>query len=135
MESKIIKRYRKKSVAQLRGIATVYFNRFIRLRDRNLPCISCNNDFNQAGHYYSGGHYSALKFNEDNVNGQCIRCNYHLHGNLIEYRLRLEKKIGLDRIKKLDEVAKIYKRTSFKWDKMTLIEIIETYKLKCKSSD
>lgn len=132
MESKIIQRYRKKSATQLKGIATTHFNKFIRLRDKGQNCISCDNQFNQAGHYYSGGHYSGLKFNEDNVNGQCLQCNYYKHGNLIEYRLKLEKKIGIERLNQLDELAKIYKRSSFKWDKITLIEIIEVYKEKNK---
>ena len=132
MNSKIIQRYRKKSISQLKKIAETHFNKFIRLRDKGQSCISCNNQFNQAGHYYSGGHHSALKFNENNVNGQCIRCNYHLHGNLIEYRKRLINKIGIDKVEELDKLASYYKRLGYKWDKMVLIAKIEIYKKKCK---
>lgn len=134
MESKIIKRYRKKSIPQLKKIATTHFNRYIRLRDKNNGCISCNTgQSDHAGHFYSGGHYPALKFNEDNVHGQCIQCNFYKHGNLIEYRLKLENKIGAGRLQQLDNKAKIYKRTSFKWSKMDLIHKIEAYKQKIKS--
>lgn len=132
MDSKIIKRYRQKSTNQLEKIAQEHFNKFIRLRDKDQKCISCNNSGNQAGHYFSAGHYRALRFNEDNCNLQCMPCNYYKHGNLIEYRINLVKKIGEKRVKDLEQLAAIYKRCSFKWDKMTLIEIIETYKQKVK---
>jgi hypothetical protein len=132
MDSKIIQRYRKKSQPSLLKLAQKYFNEYIRLRDKGQKCISCNNDFQHAGHFYSAGSHSALRFNEDNVNGQCISCNYYKHGNLIEYRLNLENKIGTERLSKLDDLARINKRKSHKWDKITLIEIIETYKRKIK---
>ena len=46
------------------------FNEFIRLRDVDLPCISCGR-YHQgqyhAGHYRSVGACPELRFNEDNV--------------------------------------------------------------------
>lgn len=133
MESKIIQRYRKKSQPDLLKIAQKHFNEFIRLRDRGQRCISCNYDFQHAGHYYSAGSYPGLRFNEDNVHGQCISCNYYNHGNLTEYRFKLENKIGKERLNKLDRLSKQYKRKSHRWDKITLIDIIQTYKQKAKA--
>jgi len=70
------------------------FNAFIRERDKNLPCISCD---------ALKGTYKYLRFNEDNVHGQCwFNCNKNQHGNINEYRIRLIKKIGLERVEKLD---------------------------------
>ncbi len=127
------KRYLKKTIPALKKLAEKHFNKFIRLRDQDKPCISCPASPEQAGHFYSGGHYSALKFIEDNTHGQCKRCNYFLSGNLIEYEKSLRRRIGDDRVEQLHLKAGVYKRTGYKWDRFFLIETIEKYKEKCKS--
>lgn len=95
-------------------------------------CISCNvtkstSQLN-AGHYYSGGQFPEVRFNENNVNGQCIRCNLHLHGNLIGYKKGLERKLGTTQMTRLDDIVGATKVTGFKWDRFSLIDIIEKYK-------
>lgn len=81
------------------------FNTYIRLRDKDLPCISCdtiNNVKYDAGHYWATT-YSYLRFNEDNVHKQCSNnCNKNKHGNQGEYRIRLINRIGLKRVEQLD---------------------------------
>ncbi|AOR28746.1 recombination protein NinG [Formosa sp. Hel1_33_131] len=86
-----------------------------------------------AGHFYSGGKFPQLKFNEDNVHLQGKSDNYFNGGNQLQYRKNLIKKIGLKRVEELDMLADISKRSSFKWDRFSLIEIIETYKEKFKA--
>lgn len=136
-----LKKYAKKSVPALLVTATKYFNRYIRLRDSEDgygTCISSGRPLkvphytSQAGHFYSAGHYPSLRFNEDNVHLQSLSDNYFKSGNLLEYRKNLEKKIGTERLKELDLLAEMGKRHSFKWDRFSLIDIIETYKEKCK---
>jgi hypothetical protein len=93
-----------KSVSQYRRELQKVFNEFIRLRDQNQPCISCNKPLvgkYDAGHFYSVGSYPNLRFNEDNVHGQCVECNQHKHGNLLEYAPRLTERIGFERASKL----------------------------------
>ena len=85
----------------------IIFNKYIRLRDKGLPCISSGSywrpDFD-AGHLFSVKQYSGLRFNEDNVHGQCwYNCNKNKHGNVNEYRIRLIEKIGLKRVEQLDK--------------------------------
>ena len=81
------------------------FNKFIRTRDANEPCISCNR--HHTGQYHAG-HYMAtsvrpnLRFTEDNVHKQCQPCNTHLSGNLLCYRINLIKKIGQARVDVLE---------------------------------
>lgn len=128
------KTYQNKSVPQLKKIAERHFNKYIRLRDQNKPCISCSTGgAEQCGHFYSGGNYSALKFDADNSHGQCKKCNYFLSGNLTEYEKSLRRRIGDERVEKLHIKAGAYKRTGYKWDRFFLVDVIETYKQKCKS--
>jgi len=80
------------------------FNKYIRLRDAGLPCISCGVTITgkgHASHYYSVGAYPNLRFNEDNVHMSCEKCNVHLHGNIADYSERLPDKIGSERFKQL----------------------------------
>ena len=112
-------------------IAQQVFNKYIRERDKHQPCISCNkplgNKFD-AGHFWSAGGHSAIRFNPDNVHGQCVACNQHKHGNLIAYREGLIKKIGLDGYAMLESFSNETK----KWNKDELKNIIEIYKNKIK---
>ena len=129
MTSETIQKYSKYSTPKLKLKAQTVFNAWIRKRDENLPCISCSKPtFDHAGHYYSGGHYSGLRFNEFNVNGQCIRCNNFLHGNLIGYRNGLIKKYGEDNVAELDMLSVSTRMT--KNDRFLFISICENYKLK-----
>jgi hypothetical protein len=90
-------RDRVKSVSHWRRDLQQSFNAYIRERDKHRPCISCDKPLvgkYDAGHFYSVGSYPNLRFNEDNCHGQCVECNQHKHGNLIEYSLRLPDRIG-----------------------------------------
>lgn len=128
MKGDKVQKYNKRSLPWLLTKATELFNAFIRCRDAGQKCISCGNySALQAGHFYSAGHYPALRYLEDNVHGQCEHCNYFVHGNLLEYRKNLIKKIGEERVKKLDDLAGYYKRKPFKWDRFDLINIILNY--------
>ena len=80
------------------------FNTFIRTRDKDKPCISCGTFTGKmnAGHYKSVGGSPELRFNELNVHKQCEYCNTHLSANLIEYRIGLVKRIGVDKVEFLE---------------------------------
>ena len=85
--------------------AQTAFNQYIRLRDHDLPCISCGRHHKgqyHAGHYLSVGACPELRFNENNVHKQCSACNNYLSGNIVKYRKRLIKKIGLDFVEWLE---------------------------------
>lgn len=78
------------------------FNEFIRLRDKDQPCISCGTKADVqycAGHFRTRGGAPQLRFNQFNVHKQCNKhCNLELSGNIGEYRLNLIKKIGLEKV-------------------------------------
>jgi gamma-glutamylcyclotransferase (GGCT)/AIG2-like uncharacterized protein YtfP len=72
----------------------IVFNTYIRLRDKDKNCISCDKKLIgkfDAGHFFSVGAYPNLRFHENNVHGQCVHCNRDKHGNVKEYDLRLQK--------------------------------------------
>ena len=83
-------------------------NEFVRLRDAHLPCISCDSmpsDHDlitgsrwDAGHYRSVGACPELRFEPLNIHRQCVKCNRNLSGNAVEYRIRLVKRIGADKV-------------------------------------
>lgn len=87
-----------KWLAELQAV----FNKYVRLRDINLGCVSCDkpSDWHgqyQAGHYFSRGHSSSLRFNLWNCHKQCSVCNNYLSGNIGEYTPELIRRIGQDR--------------------------------------
>lgn len=111
-------------------LAQAVFNKFIRLRDQGQMCISCEKKAlkENAGHYFSSGGHSNLRFDEDNVHLQCEYCNTYLSGNLLNYQVGIEKRIGGERLLKLHENAHAIK----KWSKDELEKLITKYKEKCK---
>ena len=111
-------------------LAQMTFNKWIRHRDKGMSCISCGNEPKKAnaGHYFSQGGHSNVRFHEDNVHLQCEHCNSFLSGNLLNYRIGIEKRIGTARLIVLEVIAHETK----KWTIQELNEIIETYKRKLK---
>lgn len=78
------------------------FNAWIRQRDAGQPCISCGTTADVqycAGHYRTVGACPELRFEPLNVHRQCNKnCNLEKSGNIVEYRIRLVKKIGAEAV-------------------------------------
>ncbi len=94
-----------KSLGDLHKEAQPEFNKYIRLRDKGKPCISCQRHHTgqiHAGHYRSVGAAAELRYDENNVHAQCAPCNNHLSGNAIDYRINLIKKIGIEHVEALE---------------------------------
>ena len=120
-----------KTVQDLMKEAQVAFNAYIRERDKDKPCISCGKKLTgkyDAGHFYSSGGHKAVTFNEYNVHGQCVACNQHKHGNLLEYRKGILKRIGE---RKLNELTQLSNNT-IKFTRDELKAIRDDYKQKLK---
>jgi hypothetical protein len=64
------------------------------------------------------------------VHKQCSYCNLQLAGNLIEYRKGLVKKIGINKVQDLEDMADSSR--SYKFTKDELITLAKNYKLKIK---
>lgn len=82
------------------------FNRYIRVRDHNKPCISCGTT--TAGQYHAG-HYRtvkaqpAIRFHPMNCHKQCAQCNNFDSGNLVNYRIELASRIGASNLEWLEK--------------------------------
>lgn len=111
-------------------LAQQVFNKWIRNRDRCKPCISCGKPIKQgncdAGHLWSAGGHSNVRFNELNVNAQCSRpCNKDLSGNINNYRLGFVARYGKEKLDELDSIAKLERKYTID----ELKGIIQKYKL------
>jgi hypothetical protein len=115
---------------KLRLKAQSIFNAAIRERDKELGCISCGNPVDQAGHYFSQGHYGSLRYDEMNCHGQCKKCNLFLSGNLIKYRQGLVKRYGEQKVLLLELSSEVRKTKT--WSRLELEAIIQTYGKKGK---
>lgn len=95
---------KKKSVAQLKKVADSTFSKYIRYRDGKIingewqaPCITCGKWYLvteiQAGHFMSR-RFNSLRFDEENVNAQCVGCNVFRYGEQFKYAKELDLKYG-----------------------------------------
>ena len=113
----------------LKELQTI-FNRWIRLRDQGEPCISCQKPCKKenAGHFQAVNKKPELRFEPLNVHLQCEYCNTYLHGNLIDYRINLIKKIGLEKVEWLEGY---HEPKNYTIDQIKGLKVM--YKLKIKN--
>ena len=104
-----ITRARRAAVARLKTRsdwmkeAQTEVNKYVRLRDAGLGCISCDKPANWGGqwhasHFRSVGAASSVRFNLWNIHKSCSVCNNWKSGNLSEYEPRLREKIGNEKV-------------------------------------
>ena len=124
-----IRKEKAKSVKDLLDDAQKPFNKFIRLRDRGRPCISCGKKrlWMVAGHFISRGASSFLRMSEQNVHLQCGYCNDALSGNIMGYLPALIEKIGEEAVMELKNAPRIKK-----WTREEALEIKRVYSEKVK---
>ena len=118
------------TIPKLTAKAQKVFNAYIRKRDSEngyFTCISCGQtkDVSQmdAGHYVPVKGSSALRFDEYNVNGECISCNGFNDFHLVGYRKNLIDKIGERKVMELESQFRLVKR----WSRTELNDIILKY--------
>ena len=117
------------SLAKLKRDLDKVFSAWIRKRDCAPDggtgyCISCGTwAVLQAGHFIKRQHL-AVRFDERNVNGQCVRCNHFLHGNDGEYCLALIKRYGQGVV---DELMRL-KRTTVKMTRQDYETLLERFR-------
>jgi hypothetical protein len=126
-KEKKARREKLETVQDLMKKAQKVFNTWIRKRDKNKPCVSCGKALGvkfDCGHYFSSGGHKNVTFDKENCHGQCVYCNQHLHGNLLNYQIGIAKRIGADRLIELNGRA----HKTRKFTREELKEIIKKYK-------
>jgi len=126
----------KKGISGALLVTKTLVHAYVRERDKGKPCISCgvkwNPDF-QCGHHYKSETFTTLRFNLDNLAGQCVRCNIFLEGNFDNYALNLPYRIGIKKYNDLQSLASIDKQFSKVWNLENLKEIRDKIKILKKS--
>jgi hypothetical protein len=125
------KEFKENDKSTLKELAQKLVNQYVRLRDLNKPCISCGYAGTErqihAGHYKPAGNNQQLRYNTINIHSQCSICNNHLSANLVNYRVALIKKIGLNKVEWLESNHEIKK-----YDVEYLQRLIKTFRKKIK---
>jgi len=88
-----------KTLGQYEAEAKTSFQKWVRMRDKDYSCISCEvkeTDLWDGGHFKKAEIYSGVIFDSHNCHKQCRKCNRFLNGNELMYRLGLIKRYGLD---------------------------------------
>lgn len=101
-----------KTRGQLAKEAQAEVNRYVRLRDRHLGCVSCDKPATwdgqwHASHFRSVGAASAVRFNLWNIHKACSVCNHHLSGNIAGYLPRLIERIGAEKVAWIEQQNQI----------------------------
>lgn len=119
-----------KTLGEFESEAKKEFQKFIRKRDAELPCISCGTmttDLWDGGHFKKAELYSGVIFDEMNCHKQCRKCNRFLGGNELNFREGLVIRYGEAYVLEIEQRAaqlRVYKYT-----KDQLKEIREKYRL------
>lgn len=121
-----------KTLGQYEAEAKKSFQKWIRLRDKEQPCISCSKVSNEmdGGHFKKAEIYSGVIFHEMNCHSQCRKCNRYLNGNELNYRQGLINRYGLDYATFIEEHANETRQR--KYTKEELIAKKLQYDLKYK---
>ena len=99
-EIKVRKEKLKSRADHLREVQSA-FNEWVRLRDADLPCVSCGRHHEgqyHSGHYRTVGGNPELRFEPLNAWKQCAPCNNHKSGDIVNYRIELVKRIGVEKV-------------------------------------
>lgn len=108
---------------------------YIKKRDEGKPCVSCGQPWKKdhhAGHLFKAELFSTIKFHEYNIHNQCVGCNIYKDGNESKYRANLHTRLSQGQIDELNKMARNDKKINHKWDRESLKEIRNYYKMKIK---
>lgn len=127
------RQFKDNDMKHLKGLAQKTFNAYIRERDKDEGCISCDKPHTWTGGLWHAGHYLTtaakpqLRFSELNAHKQCSQCNLFLSGNVAKYKARLYQKIGVAAVEELET-----NNNKARYRVEDYQQIIKTYRKKLK---
>jgi hypothetical protein len=123
------------TISKLKKKLDVLFSQYIRRRNADhlgrVKCFTCGVEKHwkeqQAGHFQSRSHHST-RWDEVNVQVQCVKCNMFRQGEQYKFGLYLDDRFGDGTAEELENRAK----TIVKLNRVDYEEAIERYKQKIK---
>lgn len=123
------------TISKLKKKLDVLFSQYIRRRNADhlgrVKCFTCGVEKHwkeqQAGHFQSRSHHST-RWDEVNVQVQCVKCNMYRQGEQYKFGLYLDDRFGDGTAEELENRAK----TIVKLNRVDYEEAIERYKQKIK---
>ena len=121
-----------KTISKLKKELDTIFSVFIRLRSANeygyCQCFTCGvvrhyKDGMQNGHFQSRKHM-ATRFDEENCQVQCVKCNIYSSGEQFKFGINLDAKYGEGTAEELEYLS----RTIHKISRVEYEEQISYYK-------
>ena len=122
-----------KTISKLKKDLDKVFSLYIRLRhaskDGIVKCFTCDKTAHykkmHAGHFMSRKHH-ATRWNEDNVQVQCVKCNLFGQGEQYAFGKLLDIRIAEGKAEELQELSK----TTVKYMRFEYEDMIKFYKEK-----
>ena len=119
---KTVKKQRTDNTGKLRKELDIVFAKHIR--GMSKKCFTCDSGKNDhCGHFMKRGN-DGTRWNPDNCRPQCWTCNIEKGGNFDEFRIRLIKQIGLEKVEDVEQLSRI----DVKFSPSELQEMIDKYK-------
>ncbi len=126
------------TISKLKKKLDVLFSQYIRRRNADhlgrVKCFTCGIEKHwkeqQAGHFQSRSHHST-RWDEVNVQVQCVKCNMFRQGEQYKFGLYLDDRFGDGTAEELENRAK----TIVKLNRVDYEEAIERYKQKINELD
>ena len=126
------------TISKLKQKLDVLFSQYIRRRNADhlgrVKCFTCRVEKHwkeqQAGHFQSRSHHST-RWDEVNVQVQCVKCNMYRQGEQFKFGLYLNQRFGYGTAEELEQRAK----TIVKLNRVDYEEAIERYKQKIRELD
>ena len=119
------------TISKLKKKLDSLFSQYIRLRNADhlgrVKCFTCGAEKHwkeqQAGHFQSRSHHST-RWDEVNVQVQCVKCNMFRQGEQYKFGMYLDAKYGLVIAEELEFMSKV----SVKMMRIDYVEKISYYK-------
>jgi len=126
------------TISKLKKKLDSLFSQYTRLRNADhlarVKCFTCGVEKHwkeqQAGHFQSRSHHST-RWDEVNVQVQCVKCNMFRQGEQYKFGMYLDQKYGEGTAEELE----IRSKTIVKLNRTDYEEAIERYKQKIKELD
>lgn len=118
---------RSKIVKKLDQVFSLYIRQRNKDKNEKVECVTCGKRDHykklQAGHFISRKSYST-RWNEENVQVQCMGCNVYKYGEQYKFSLWLDKNYGKGKAEELYTKG----QEPVKYKDEYLLELIEYYK-------